>query len=55
MSDYYTVKQTAEKLGLTEQTIRNYLTVGRIKSEKRYYSTVISEEEIKRQLQLRGE
>ena len=45
---FYTVKRAANMLGITEQTLRNYLNHGRIKGEKKYNSTVISKEEIER-------
>lgn len=46
--DYYTVKEAADMLDITEQTMRNYLSSGRLKSEKIYNSTVISKEEVER-------
>lgn len=51
--EYYTVKETAKILNLTEQTIRNYLNLGLIKSEKLLNSVAITKEEIERQLELR--
>ena len=50
---YYTVKETAQILGLAEQTVRNYLNLGLIKGEKLLNSIAISKEEINRQLELR--
>ena len=50
---YYTVKESAELLGIAEGTVRIYLSEGRLKSEKVYNSTVISKEEIERYNKLR--
>lgn len=50
---YYTVKETAQILGLAEQTVRNYLNLGLIKSEKLLNSVAITKEELDRQLELR--
>ena len=52
--EYYTVREASEILELREQTIRDYITRGRIQSEKIYNSTVISKEEINEQLFIRN-
>lgn len=39
---YYTVAEAARMLGIKEQTLRNYITEGKIKSIVKYNSTVIS-------------
>lgn len=46
MKEFYTVEEAAEILGIKEQTLRNYLSLGRIKSVKKYTSTVIPKSEI---------
>lgn len=38
MKEFYTVEEAAEILGIKEQTLRNYLSLGRIKSVKKYTS-----------------
>lgn len=43
---YYTVKQTAERLGLEVATIRKYLTRGILTRKKVFNSTVIEIEEV---------
>ena len=50
---FYTVKETAEILGLAEQTIRNYLTSGIIKGVKVLNSIAITKEELEKQLDIR--
>ena len=52
---YYTVKETSVILNLTEQVVRNYINLGRIKATKILNSTAISEKEIERQLEMREE
>lgn len=51
---YYTVREAAEILGLTEQTVRVYLNTNRIAYEKILNSTAITKEELNRQLKKRG-
>ncbi len=51
---YYTVVEACKILGLKEQVIRNYISLGKIKSEKIYNSVVISEQEIEKQLEERS-
>lgn len=51
--EFYTVKEVAKLLGLAEQTIRNYIVDGKIKTTKMLYSTAISKEEVARQLKIR--
>ena len=45
---FLTVTEATKELGLTEQTVRNYLTSGRLEKRKIFNSTVISKEEIDR-------
>lgn len=52
---HYTVKETSVILNLTEQVVRNYINLGRIKATKILNSTAISEKEIERQLEMREE
>ena len=52
--DYYTVKEVAKILNMVEQTIRNYIYFGTIKSEKLMNSRVISREELEKQIELRA-
>ena len=52
---HYTVKETSVILNLTEQVVRNYINLGRIKATKILNSTAISKEEIDRQLSMREE
>lgn len=52
--EYYTVAEACKILGLKEQVIRNYISLGKIKSEKIYNSVVISENEIEKQLEERS-
>ena len=54
MEGFYSVKEAAEILGLTEQTVRVYLNTKRIAYEKIINSTVITKEELNRQLRMRG-
>lgn len=49
---FYTVKEAAEITGLAEQVIRNYLSLGKIKGEKVYNSTVISKEELEKYIKV---
>jgi len=51
--EYYSIKEVAILLGLAEQTIRNYIVDGKIKTTKMLYSTAISKEEVARQLEIR--
>ena len=48
---YLMVKEAAKELKLAEQTVRDYISSGKIKSEKIYNSTVISQEEIERYIE----
>lgn len=48
--NYYTIKEVAIKLSLHEQTIRNWISKGKVKATKILGSTRISEEELKRML-----
>lgn len=50
---FYTIKEAAEILGLTEQVVRNYIYLGKIKATKILNSTAISKEEMDRQLEAR--
>ena len=43
---YLVVKEVAYALGLEQQTVRDYISSGRLKSEKIYNSTVVSKEEV---------
>ena len=45
---FFTVTEASKELGLTEQTVRNYLTSGRLEKRKIFNSTVIPREEIDR-------
>ena len=54
MSKYYTVKEVAEKLQIKEQSVRNLLHTGSIKSEKVLNSRVVSESELKKQMKTRN-
>ena len=47
-NEFLTVKQVAEALEITEQTVRNYISKGILKSEKFFNSTVIKKDEVKR-------
>jgi len=47
---YLIVKEVAEMLNIKEQTVRDYISSGRLKSEKIYNSTVVSENEVQRYL-----
>ena len=51
--EYYTVKEVAKILGLTEQTIRNYIQDKSIISQKLYTAVVVSHDELQRQIELR--
>lgn len=42
----YTVKQTAKVLDRSESTVRSYISMGRLKAEKRAGKYVITEEAI---------
>lgn len=53
MSKYYTIREVAEKLQMHEQSVRNSISKGTIKSEKVLNSRVVSEEELKKQMKLR--
>lgn len=48
MDKLYSVKEVAEILGVTEGTVRNYLTNGKIKYVKVLGNTRIKETELKR-------
>lgn len=50
---FYTIKEASEILGLTEQVVRNYIYLGKIKATKILNSTAISKEEMDRQLEAR--
>ena len=50
---FYTVKETAEILNLAEQTVRDYLSDGRLIGDKIANSRIIYKEEIEKQLELR--
>ena len=55
---FFTVIEASKELGLTEQTVRNYLTSGRLGKHKIFNSTVIPREEIdryKKEMRERGE
>ena len=45
---FFTVREASKELGLTEQTVRDYLTSGRLEKHKIFNSTVILREEIDR-------
>ena len=45
---YCTVKEASDLLNITEQVVRNYIHLGKLKSKKVFNSTVISEKEIRR-------
>ena len=47
MDKMYSVKEVAEILGVTEGTVRNYLTKGKIKHVKVLGNTRIRESELK--------
>lgn len=46
--EYYTVKEVAKILDVTEQTVRNYIYLGKFKSDKKIHTTIIYKEEIDR-------
>lgn len=48
MNKLYTVKEAAEKLKITEGTMRNYLSDGRVRHVKIFGNTRITEEELMR-------
>ena len=50
---FYTIKEASKILGLTEQVVRNYIYLGKIKATKILNSTAISKEEIDRQIEAR--
>ena len=50
---FYTVKEAAEILNLAEQTVRSYLSDGRLVGDKIANSRIIYKEEIEKQLELR--
>ena len=50
---FYTVKEAAEILNLAEQTVRDYLSDGRLVGDKIANSRIIYKEEIEKQLELR--
>ena len=55
---FFTVREASKELGLTEQTVRDYLTSGRLEKRKIFNSTVIPREEIdryKKEMRERGE
>lgn len=47
---YYTIMEVAERLSLKQQTLRNWITEGRIKAVKIFGATRISEEEINKMI-----
>lgn len=48
--NYYTIKEASELLGIAIQTVRDYLSSGRLQGERIFTSTVISKQEIERYL-----
>ena len=54
MSEMYTVKEVAEKLKVSEGTVRNYLSSGKIKYVKFLGNTRIAKEELERHIKPGG-
>ena len=48
---YYTVKEVSERLSLKEQTLRTWISQGKVKIVKIFGTTRISEEEINNMIQ----
>lgn len=54
MSEMYTVKEVAEKLKISEGTMRNYLSSGKIKYVKFLGNVRITEEELEKHIKPSG-